>query len=290
MLFSLKNKLLGKSKKPQNSEAEATVFHITHYKAGSQWIFQVLATCAPNRIIPPNIDLDQFYKTAIVPGAIYPTIYVPYPSFKKVLMPDLVLDPKTYQPSSDDGSEIQNWFHFQVKQMPVRKFAIIRDLRDTIISLYFSVKVSHALLSENLIEGRRQLSEMSLEEGLLQVLRTRGKVQANIQRSWLPVCRQGDALLIRYEDLIADEQGMFAKIMDYCKINVSKNKLEKIVEKSSFSSLTGRKPGEENIASHYRKGISGDWKNYFTDRVKAEFKEQFGQLLIDTGYEKDLNW
>jgi lipopolysaccharide transport system ATP-binding protein len=62
------------------------------------------------------------------------------------------------------------------------------------------------------------------------------------------------------------------------------------VNDNSFKNRAGRKPGEEDVTSHYRKGVSGDWQNHFTDNIKAAFKEKFGQILIDTGYEKDMNW
>ena len=36
-----------------------------------------------------------------------------------------------------------------------------------------------------------------------------------------------------------------------------------------FENLSeGRKRGEENIAAHTRKGIAGDWQNYFTPKIK----------------------
>ena len=53
----------------------------------------------------------------------------------------------------------------------------------------------------------------------------------------------------------------------------------------------GRKRGEANVQSEYRKGIIGDWKNYFTDRDKDQFKaSEAGRLLIELGYEKDNDW
>jgi lipopolysaccharide transport system ATP-binding protein len=52
----------------------------------------------------------------------------------------------------------------------------------------------------------------------------------------------------------------------------------------------GRSKGTEDPVSHYRKGIAGDWRNYFTPRVADAFKKRFGDILIAAGYEKDLNW
>jgi len=39
-----------------------------------------------------------------------------------------------------------------------------------------------------------------------------------------------------------------------------------------------------------RKGIAGDWRNYLRGSLKEAFKERYGDLLVTTGYEKDLNW
>jgi lipopolysaccharide transport system ATP-binding protein len=237
------------------------------------------------------VGLGQFYEEPLKPGAIYPAMYVSRPRFDNVLSPQVNLAPETYQPSRSDGADVRNWYNFVVRKEPVIKFVVIRDLRDTLVSLYFSLKVSHKIISENVADGRQILNETSEEDGLLFLIDERGRASANIQHSWLQACRaEGDVRLFRYEDLIANEQQEFARIIEYCQIEIAPQKLSKIVDKNSFSNLAGRKPGEEDISSHYRKGISGDWKNHFTDRIKTEFKQKFGQLLIDTGYEKDMNW
>jgi lipopolysaccharide transport system ATP-binding protein len=217
---------------------------------------------------------------------IYPTVYVPRDRFESTLWPRT-------KPEAD-STAAENRQNFVEKKFPVKIFVMIRDLRDTLVSLYFSLKVSHAIISENVAEGHRRLNEMEIEEGFLYLC---GKsdaremeYQAKIQSSWLPICQRGEALLVRYEDLIHDELGQFEKIAAHCEIDVSPAQLREIVGRNSFLSRAGRQPGEEDVASHYRKGISGDWQNYFTPQIKDEFKRQFGQVLIETGYEKDLNW
>lgn len=58
-----------------------------------------------------------------------------------------------------------------------------------------------------------------------------------------------------------------------------------------FSKLAGgRKAGEENVSSHYRKGESGDWKNHFTPAHKEFFKARYNDVLIALGYERDDRW
>ncbi len=80
-------------------------------------------------------------------------------------------------------------------------------------------------------------------------------------------------------------------LLDECKLPVSRDLFREIVLANRFENLTkGRQRGEENIEAHERKGISGDWKNYFSDRVRNAFKARFGGVLVATGYEQDLNW
>lgn len=68
-------------------------------------------------------------------------------------------------------------------------------------------------------------------------------------------------------------------------------KVTSIVQKKSFSNLSGgREKGEENVQSHFRKGVPGDWANHFTPEHKQVFKERFNDVLIKTGYEEDDNW
>lgn len=67
--------------------------------------------------------------------------------------------------------------------------------------------------------------------------------------------------------------------------------LEEITEKLSFKKLAGgRKKGEENIKSHYRKGVHGDWKNHFNDEHINYFKVHYNDLLIQLGYEFNDKW
>jgi hypothetical protein len=64
-----------------------------------------------------------------------------------------------------------------------------------------------------------------------------------------------------------------------------------LFQKQSFSTNTGgRLQGEEDVRSHYRKGVAGDWKNYFKKEHKAYFKENFSDLLIKLKYETSQDW
>lgn len=241
----------------QNFSSLPTVFHITHWKAGSQWVSAVLKAFAEERMITPKVKSAHFLEDAIVPGMIYPTVYVSREQFESVHVPENHI-----------------------------KFIVIRDLRDTIVSHYFSLTVSHAVITDTIARSRARLSDLSLEEGILHAIKTVGKQSAEIQSSWV----NSGELFIKYENLVANEYEAFKQIADYCQIEVEENYFHHVIFYNSFEARSGRQKGEEDVQSHFRKGIVGDWRNYFTDKIKADFKQRYGDILIATGYEKDYDW
>jgi len=241
-----------------NTKSLPTVFHITHWKAGSQWVKQVLRCIAPNRIVEQKLHEAHFYHDPIINGKIYPGVYVTKKGFESVKVP-------------------QNHL----------KFIIIRDLRDTLISFYFSTKYSHPVIADAIQKRRECLQSIDIEQGLKYTLHEQLKDCAVIVNSWA----NSKELIMKYEDLLEDELSQFSKILEHCKIVVPKEILLHAISSNSFEKKSGgRKRGQEDIKSHFRKGVSGDWKNYFSDSLKNEFKELYGELLIKTGYEKDMSW
>ncbi len=257
---------------------QPTVFHITHHKAGSQWVAEVLKYCALERIVPPKIGVAHFRNEAIKPGGIYPTVYVSKQEFEAVMASATYCNWRTH---------ILRYLQtFLSRQNDYIKFIVIRDLRDTLVSLYISLKISHPLLTDQYYKWRKTLNRLDKEGGFIYLMDGILLDIANIQLSWL----NDEALLITYENLLADEYTVFERIMNYCQIDVARQRLHEIIRYNSFEAVTGRKPGEEDVTAHQRKGISGDWRNHFSERVKEEFKKRFGDVLIKTGYEYDRNW
>ena len=67
--------------------------------------------------------------------------------------------------------------------------------------------------------------------------------------------------------------------------------VEEITDQFSFARLAGgRTKGQENVNSHYRKGVHGDWKNHLNAQHIRYFKDNYNDLLVQLGYEKDGDW
>ena len=239
--------------------ASPTLLHVTHWKAGSQWIHRILIATSYESIVPPLPGMPQILEKPIVEGRVYPTVYLTREELETVRLPK-----------------------------SARRFVVIRDLRDTLVSLYFSVKVSHSITARKLVALREVLGRSTLEEGLLFLMDESLPYSGRIQQSWVD---SGEPL-IRYEDLLERDVEIFEEVLiDRCGMQVTRERLREVIVANRFENITGgRERGQEDVAAHERKGIVGDWKNHFTPRVTDAFKQRFGELLVATGYERDDRW
>jgi lipopolysaccharide transport system ATP-binding protein len=250
--------VLGLGEHGKMESTQPTIFHITHYKAGSQWVNRILHALAYDRLVMPEVENAQFLDKPLVAGAIYPTLYISREQFDLVNVPT-----------------------------PWHRFVVIRDLRDSLVSLYFSLKHSHSILTETGRERRAIVSDLSHEEGLLFVTENLLSGLAQIQWSWVAAGEE----LIKYEDLLERDEEILARVLlRDCKLNVDVNQFHDAVRLNRFEARSGRPPGQEDLQSHERKGIAGDWQNYFTGKIAKAFKDRFGSLLVATGYEKGFSW
>jgi hypothetical protein len=208
-----------------------------------------------------------------------------------------------------------------------RGFHIIRDPRDIVVSSYFSHLYSHSTRHwEELIAHRAFLESLTFDEGLTHELTSCRKQQFEDMALWN--YDNPSILEIKFENLIIDPLIVWGSILDhleiktrhksllsnvlalhnkviksisvrrksdvlkslYIKHRLTQEEIQATLTSNSFENLSGKPKGLEDIQNHYRKGVSGDWKNHFTDTHKQLFKENWGELLFQLGYERDTNW
>lgn len=112
-----------------------TIFHVTHWKASSQWIHKILLGCVPERVVQPQLRQVQFLNWPLQPRKVCPAVYVTKQQFDSVRLP-------------------LSW----------RRFVMISDLRDTLVSAYFSLKVSHTILDYRIARWRSVLQSLSKDK------------------------------------------------------------------------------------------------------------------------------
>jgi hypothetical protein len=96
---------------------------------------------------------------------------------------------------------------------------------------------------------------------------------------------------LRYEDFFFNPHETILNALSKVNVEIDSVHLENTLKEFSFAKFSGgRKRGEEDKSSHFRKGIVGDYKNFYTPIHTAICKKQIGESLIKLGYETDLEW
>lgn len=189
---------------------------------------------------------------------------------------------------------------------------LVRDGRDVLISLYYHQLVwsnKNKLNPKDVLYHRKKLNfddYNDVKNNILEFMHySYGQKPSKLQqftymgnwytynKLWLSEFnkKQNNIYLIKYEELLENtELAMSKLIKEFFKKDVDQDKLKSVVQKFSFENQTKRKKGEENKNSFLRKGISGDWKNYFSDPEIRIFKEYTKDLLVELDYEKDKKW
>ncbi len=90
---------------------------------------------------------------------------------------------------------------------------------------------------------------------------------------------------VRYEDLVAEPTVWMKQILEFLGAEASPETIQACVEAASFEKLSqGRKAGEEDKASFFRKGDPYEWKQQLTPAQIRRFEALAGGTLRELGY------
>ena len=90
---------------------------------------------------------------------------------------------------------------------------------------------------------------------------------------------------LRYRDIVVDPDGALSRIFDFLGVHSSRSVLASCAHQASFEKLSGgRKTGEEDRASLFRKGVIGDWRNHLTTADEAAFRQIAEPWMQRFGY------
>lgn len=182
-----------------------------------------------------------------------------------------------------------------LKANGIKTILMVRDPRDQVVSRMFHLR------RETTNKVHKKFQEMSDEEAIMACIEGGSGVRSSLDlvaltESWMG--QWDEMVCIKYEELIAHPVEELCKVLRYLEIPAEESFIQRIVHRNRFERLaigkkfwkTWRVAGQEDSNSHFRKGIVGDWTNYFTPEHKQRFKEVAGRTLIEWGYEKDPSW
>ncbi len=173
-----------------------------------------------------------------------------------------------------------------------RGFHVIRDPRDILVSMYFSHRNSHRINHAEIKRNRRRLAELDRLDGLTYLMEESRFFQ-RIMRELADWKYESDRFYeTSFERLTTDPLREFEAIFAFLDIPVEQSELARILQQNRFDVLKAdwkaRNPGIE--VNHYRSGIAGDWTNHLEREPKTIFRQKYGDLLIQLGYENDATW
>jgi hypothetical protein len=192
-------------------------------------------------------------------------------------------------------------FSFKSHSLPPRKqlpsnskvINILRDPRDLLVSWVF-------YLAELPVDwgGAPELKPLPTRDRLLTTLQgdrnsrthnRRNASECDLYAAWFDYKCD---ILVKYEDLLMDGSAELSKISKSLGLDISDSDLSNIVAGHNFQKM--KKNSELGPVEFFRKGSSGDWRNYFDSELIQAFKASNGglwnDLTVRAGYEADLNW
>jgi len=105
--------------------------------------------------------------------------------------------------------------------------------------------------------------------------------------SWIQDQR---VMTIRYEDFFSNPL-VLVDSANKCGVTIDPANIQEVSSKWNFKTAAqGRVSGVEDKASHFRKGVAGDYKNYFETIHYALAKKFLGKSIIRLGYETSHAW
>ncbi len=97
-------------------------------------------------------------------------------------------------------------------------------------------------------------------------------------------------LTVHYEDMLEDQASQLAKIFDFLQVTSTPEIAQAAADSASFHKRTGRSRGHDEPTAKARKGVHGDWRNYFTRADADIFDAICGHWLYHHRYTADKTW
>lgn len=159
-----------------------------------------------------------------------------------------------------------------------RKVLLIRDPRDMLVSLYFSLKKSHRIpkqgtLASQMKKTREKLENMDINTFVLHrvpvVIRQFGRYR--------PLMDQ-NMKLYRYEDIIFDKRSWLRDMLEFLDIPLQAEKVNEIADRHDI------RPDRENVGKHVRQVNPGNFRKRLSPDCIERLNELLSEILHEHGY------
>ncbi|XP_031537831.1 sulfotransferase 2A1 [Vicugna pacos] len=158
---------------------------------------------------------------------------------------------------------------------------LIRNPKDTLVSGYFFWRTATFVKKPESLE---QYFEWFMQGNVIY------GSWFDHTRGWMSMREKENFLILSYEEMKRDTRSTVEKICQFLGKKLEPEELDSVLKNSSFQAMKENKMSNFSLlrglhltenASLLRKGISGDWKNYFTVAQAEAFDKAFQEKLGD---------
>ena len=240
------------------------VIHLTFYKCASQWVRDILTD--------PEVSLVSGCPLSV--GGIDVASDPAWPAFPPASFAGPIY-----------GASYQDWWQVPARMIaPLSSFGIPGTFGLAGLLPWIQPRTVHDDTAAPIADCGRHGSRPRADRNISLTQ------WADRMRSWGTAQLSHREYLTGYARLVANPKEEFSSICRFLGWDIEPRMLDRVVDRNTFEKRTGRKAGELNPFSHLRKGVNGDWKNYFDRELGEEFETTFPQLLADLGFETNTNW
>ncbi len=268
----LKDRIKTSSLLVRHRSRYTNIYHCSVYRTGSQWmkrLFSDRRICQFSGLLY-EFQYQRIFGTSACPDQ---TTAKEFP-FTQPFAPNKIVS--VY-------ASYESYLRIP-KPEAYRTFYVVRDPRDITISHYFASRRDAARNPQS--ESSKRMADP--DTGIPLMIDKLDQMALFVAlRSWANVANTDThVLVLRFEDLIGPNQfQLFQRLLAQCDIAMPDEVLKTLLADHSFESMSGgRKPGQEDVNAHYRKGIAGDWHNHLTGQRLAHFRAVTGDLVTQLGY------
>ena len=157
---------------------------------------------------------------------------------------------------------------------------MLRDPRDVLTSLYYSLAISHGLppnaeRKRDFLQMRSEVQQQDIDTFVREYL----PLYQERYEGFLRLAQKHNCTFIRYEDMISDFEPWARQLGTGLGIELTSADIAHLERLGGFD-----RPVEENVSKHIRQRTPGDHLRKLTPETVAFLNEQLGPVLRGFGY------
>ena len=247
------------------------IFLVSYIKSGNTWLKQILLLLTHDGN-QPNLTMEEA---------------IPWPEFCLPPCPDPAMEHSYEYFESLPSPRILNfsgWPHLIPEGLPKTKYIfLMRNPKDVAVSMYHQFK------------GRKSISYQGNWNDFFELYLS-GRVRYG---SWFDfhlhwekfLSSREQVLYLTYEKLHQNIKKYIRQLAFFLEIKVSEQVINKVAIGSRLDEMKKNDKANcnwikinKNGAPHLRKGIVGDWRNYFTDEQNKRFDRLYRQKMSESNF------